>query len=130
MIDLGDSSLKLMALVLGSACYRNSLLEGLHRGPFPESDTGDNSDIRVVGPHGEVPWNQVSRFDDREMKDLMKKVVDRLYTCLRVALIEDLDAEKSDWLISRHSKMAANWDEPKIDEGIFKSVEFQSPTSK
>ncbi|MFN3167004.1 MAG: hypothetical protein ACE37H_08065 [Phycisphaeraceae bacterium] len=62
---------------------RNTSLENLHAGVTPVSETGDGSDIRVTDAGGrEIPWSEVSRLNDDEMKVLMKQVVDRLYTCL------------------------------------------------
>ncbi|WP_258869771.1 hypothetical protein [Paracoccus thiocyanatus] len=43
--------------------------------------TGDFSDVVVVDAEGNrIPWTEVSRFDDDEMRDLMRQVVNRLYT--------------------------------------------------
>jgi hypothetical protein len=56
-------------------CFRNTKLEDLHAGTSPSSKTGDYSDVKVVTPYGEIPWNQVSRFNDDEMKELMIDVV-------------------------------------------------------
>lgn len=46
-------------------------LEQLHRGIIPSSQTGDFSDVKVVSPFGEVPWNEVSRISECEMRELM-----------------------------------------------------------
>ena len=40
---------------------------------------GDFSDVVVNSPYGAIPWSQVSRFDDQEMKRLIVDVVDRTY---------------------------------------------------
>ena len=53
-------------------CVRNTYLEDLHAGTFPDSKTGDYSDVKVVSPYGEIPWNQLGRISDEEMKKLMK----------------------------------------------------------
>src|SRR6516165_11754862 len=58
-------------------CFRNSMLEDLHAGISPSSAAGDYSDITVTSPYGVIPWNNVSRFNDDEMKRLMIDVVDR-----------------------------------------------------
>jgi hypothetical protein len=39
--------------------------------------------VKVVTPYGEIPWSQLSRISDSEMKALMIDVVDRVYTYLR-----------------------------------------------
>ena len=49
---------EVMALCLVNACVRNSL-EDLHAGIFPSSESGDFTDVKVVSPYGEIPWNQV-----------------------------------------------------------------------
>ena len=60
-----------LAKYLVQQCFRNSVLENLHAGKAPESIAGDYSDVVVLTPAGEIPWRQVSRFDDQEMKTLM-----------------------------------------------------------
>ena len=60
-------------------CFRNSVLEDLHAGISPSSAAGDYSDVLVNSPYGAIPWPQVSRFNDEEMKKLIVDVVDRTY---------------------------------------------------
>lgn len=60
-------------------CFRNSELEDLHAGTTPSSNTGDYSDVVVRTPFAEIPWRELSRFEDREMKALMIDVVNRTY---------------------------------------------------
>ena len=56
-------------------------MEDLHAGKFPVTKTGDFSDVKVIDGEGhEIPWNELSRFDDAGMKKLMKQVVSRIYT--------------------------------------------------
>jgi hypothetical protein len=45
-------------------CFPNSKLENLHAGKSPRSKTGDYTDVKVVTPYGEIPWNEVSRLND------------------------------------------------------------------
>jgi hypothetical protein len=66
---------KLMVL----ECFRNSGLEDLHAGISPSSAAGDYSDVVVNSPYGSIPWPQVSRLNDEEMKELMIDVVDGTY---------------------------------------------------
>ena len=68
-----------LAKYLVQQCFRNSVLENLHAGKAPDSIAGDYSDVVVLTPAGEIPWRQVSRFDDQEMKTLMIDVVNRTY---------------------------------------------------
>src|SRR5258708_7860120 len=60
-------------------CFRNSALEDLHAGISPSSAAGDYSDVLVNSPYGTIPWPQISRLNDEEMKQLMIDVVDRTY---------------------------------------------------
>ncbi len=69
-----------LAKMLAAICVRNTYLEDLHAGTTPSSKTGDYSDVKVVTPYGEIPWNDLSRFDDDEMKKLVKEVVNNLYS--------------------------------------------------
>jgi hypothetical protein len=69
-------------LALGMAvwCVRNTCIEDIHAGVEPHSQAGDCSDVKVVTPYGEIPWNKLSRISNDEMRAFMKQVVDRLYT--------------------------------------------------
>lgn len=87
MLDPTDPDLQQamekMAKAFTVLAVRNTYLEDLHAGVVPHSETVDGSDIMVTDASGrEIPWAEVSRFNDAEMKVLMKQVVDRLYTCL------------------------------------------------
>ena len=80
--DLQEAMEK-MAKAFAVLAVRNTFLEDLHAGIVPHSETGDGSDIMVTDAIGQkISWTEVSRFNDEEMKVLMKQVVDRLYTCL------------------------------------------------
>lgn len=63
-------------------CFRNGPIEGLHTGIFPDTKSGDYSDVKVVSPYGEIPWNQVARISQAEMKLIMQEAVNRAYTLL------------------------------------------------
>lgn len=57
---------------------RNSEIENIHAGKFPSSKTGDYSDVKVVTPYGEIPWNELSRISQKEMgeiKDSFRKSI-------------------------------------------------------
>jgi ligand-binding SRPBCC domain-containing protein len=84
---------KLMAL----ECFRNSRLEDLHAGIYPSSQIGDYSDVKVVTPYGEIPWERLGRFSDDEMKLLMIDVVDHCYEFLS----ELLDQRSAAVLVKR-----------------------------
>jgi hypothetical protein len=68
-----------LAKLIVLECFRNSGLEDLHAGISPSSAAGDYSDVVVNSPYGSIPWPQVSRLNDEEMKELMIDVVDRTY---------------------------------------------------
>lgn len=61
--------------------FRNRL-EDIHAGTFPSSKAGNGSDIKVVSPYGEIPWNRLGRISDTEMKQINKGTVDYLYNFL------------------------------------------------
>ena len=47
----------------------------------PVTQTGDHSDVTVIDGDGpRIPWNNVSHFDDDALRDLMRQLVDRVYT--------------------------------------------------
>jgi len=68
-----------LAKLIVLECFRNSALEDLHAGISPSSAAGDYSDVVVNSPYGPIPWPQISRLNDEEMKQLMIDVVDRTY---------------------------------------------------
>lgn len=72
--NLKDEDLAIVEVMVNGA--RNSdFFENLHSGKFPSSATGDYSDVKVVTPFGEIPWNKLSRISDEEMgplKDSMR----------------------------------------------------------
>ena len=105
---------KTFAKMVAAACVRRGQLEGLHAGITPISHTGDYSDVFVVDAEGRrIPWTDVSRIDQAEMKDLMVGVIDRLYTFFArtlfaakedVAFNAALDRTVLPWI--------KDWDEP------------------
>jgi hypothetical protein len=99
-----------MAKVLSEVCFRNSKLEDLHSGVSPASAEGDYSDVRVVTPYGEIPWNEVSRLNDDEMKALMMDVVDRVFTFL----------QHSDLL--NYAPSSRRWREPRLNQELMRTV--------
>lgn len=106
-MDHKDS--KELAIGMTVLCVRNTYLEELHAGKFPASATGDYSDVKVVTPYGEIPWKDLSRISDDEMRRLMRDVVDSNYSMLRRLDIPEFDEE-----LRRFGKRrASRWDEPK-----------------
>jgi len=68
--------------MLVGLCVRNTELENLHAGESPISLTGDYSDVKVVSPVGEIPWTNLSRISDEEMRTLMIEMVNKVFTFL------------------------------------------------
>lgn len=100
-----------LAKAMAMLCVRNSRLEDLHAGVVPVTKTGDWSDVIVLDADGNrIPWRDVSRIDDEEMRSLMRDVVNRLYTFQLHAGNPALQAEIEKWM-----SVAGKWDEPQID---------------
>jgi hypothetical protein len=77
-------------------CVRNTCIEDIHAGIEPHSPAGDFSDVKAVTPAGEIPWSRLSRMRNDEMREFMKRVVDRLYT------------DCCDWMIPNSSRAWIN----------------------
>jgi hypothetical protein len=99
------------AKALVETCVRNTGLEDLHAGIFPDSEVGDYSDVKVVSPYGEIPWTKLSRISDEEMKRLMIEVVDRVFTFLSYP--DELAVL---------SAQAGKWNRPRLDPNLMKTV--------
>ena len=87
-ISTDPQVLKRLAKYLAQQCFRNTMLEDLHAGITPNSQTGDYTDVLVRSPCGEIPWPRVSRLSDEEMKALMIDVVNKTYRAL-IVLFDD-----------------------------------------
>ncbi len=99
-----------LAKVIAMMCVRNSKLENIHAGLVPITRTGDYSDVVVLDADGRrIPWTEVSHIDDSQMRDLMKDIVNRLYTFQ----MRSGEPEFQAW-IDRWARMAAKWDEPEL----------------
>jgi hypothetical protein len=93
-------------------CFRNSMLEDLHAGVSPSSAAGDYSDVTVSSPYGVIPWNQVSRLNDDEMKQLMIDVVDRAYRFIHMLFDETTGSELL-LLLAQHDPLP-RWNAPTL----------------
>ena len=97
-----------IAKTLTSMCVRNTELEDIHAGKGIVTRTGDYSDVTIIDADGnEIPWNEASRIDDNEMKILMKRIVNRIYTFLIQG--ENPRFQKQ---INYYKQLAGKWDEP------------------
>jgi hypothetical protein len=98
-----------LAKLMARDCFRNTMLEDLHAGKVPSSQTGDYSDVKVVTPYGEIQWNRLSRLSDEEMKALMMDVVDHCYDFI-VELCSPQGREIIETI--KHRDELSAWNEP------------------
>ena len=66
--------------ILALMSVRQLMLETLHRGLIPITRIGDYSAVVVNADGRRIPWTEVSRFGEDEMRDLMQEIVTKLYT--------------------------------------------------
>ena len=114
MKDANQALAALLAKSIAALCVRNTFLEDLHAGITPSSQSGDYADVKVGTPYGEIPWREVSRISDEEMKRLMKEIVDKLYTFL----CRQEDSEFLEAFLTLGGRYTARWDEPRMDDGF------------
>lgn len=101
-----------LAKTMAMLCVRNTHLETIHAGKTPVTRTGDWSDVTVVDADGNrIPWTDASHISDNEMRDLMRDIVNRLYTFHLCAEDPGLQAEIERWMT-----VAGKWGEPEIDQ--------------
>jgi hypothetical protein len=102
------------AKVMAAACVRRGYLEKLHSGFTPVTRSGDYSDVKVIDAEGrEIPWTQVSRINDDEMKMLITGVVNRMYTFLARTLFSAEEDEGFQHALNRAAApWTSGWDEP------------------
>ena len=113
---------KIMAMI----CIRNTRLEDLHAGLQPVTLTGDYSDVKVIDGTGRtIPWREVSHLDDLQMADLMREVVDRLFT---FHMRRD-DPSFRDHL-DRWMAASNKWDNPVLDKAFLDAVAGQGGARK
>ena len=106
-----------LAKIMAMLCVRNTQLETLHAGLTPITRTGDYSDVVVLDADGRrIPWTEVSRFDEDEMRALMRDIVNRLYTFHLHA-----DEPKLQATIERWMGVADKWDAQEIDTRMISS---------
>ena len=105
---------KRLAKFMAQQCFRNTELEKLHAGTVPSSQAGDFTDVKVVTPYGEIPWSQLSRLSDQEMKVLMIDVVNKTYTYLSMLFATSPAA--IDAIIDglEQVDMVPHWNDPEI----------------
>ena len=87
---------------------RNTELENLHTGITPSSKTGDFSDVKVVTPYGEIPWEKLSRISDTEMRTLMLDVEQSIEVGLNA--LENAPAEVIEQKVKILEEIGPSWD--------------------
>lgn len=103
-----------LARIMALLCVRNTQLEVLHSGLAPVTRTGDYSDVFVMDADGRrIPWVEVARIDDAEMRALMREIVNRIYTFHLEANDPKLQAQIERWM-----GVATTRDEPEIDTNM------------
>ena len=106
-----------LAKAMALMCVRNgTILENVHAGIVPVSRTGDFSDVLVHdADRRRIPRTEVShfRFGDEAMHDLMRQIVNRLYT-YRL----NIDDPHLHDEIERWRSVFDRWDEPDLDQGL------------
>ena len=101
--------------IMTAACVRCGYLEKLHAGITPITRTGDFSDVKVIDADGrEIPWNQISRINQDEMKTLITGVVNRIHTFLARTIFSTTEDKAFMQAVDRAATpWTKNWDEPK-----------------
>ena len=102
--------------ILTAACVRRGGLEKLHSGITPVTRTGDYSDVKVIDGEGrEIPWNQVSRINQQEMKALMIGVANRIHTFLTRTLFSATQDKAFEQAVNQAATpWTRAWDEPQF----------------
>jgi len=95
-------------------CFRNTELENLHAGIGPSSKAGDYSDVKVISPYGEIPWTELSRLNDEEMKKLTIEVVNKTYTFLSLLFASSPKTLELVLTGLQEFDAALYWNEPEI----------------
>jgi hypothetical protein len=91
------------------------VLEDLHSGEVPISESSDYSDVKVITPDQEIPWSDLSRFDDREMKALMIDVVNRCDQVLAIVFSTPVGDKLIEELGRRD--LVSYWNDPEWTRG-------------
>lgn len=113
-----------LAKIMAMLCVRNTHLEAIHAGRTPVTHTGDWSDVTVVDADGRrIPWADVSHITDDEMRELMRDIVNRLYTFHLCADEPGLQAKIEKWMA-----VAGKWDDPEIDHRMIGGCGTQPET--
>jgi len=116
--ELMDGQHTLIRFITEKA-IRNSL-EDLHTGIFPSTKTNDYSDVKVITPYGEIPWNDISRISDKELRTLMMEIEIKLHntfsSLIPKLIMNNINNDGTEQLMTLIDKMyerGVSWDIPK-----------------
>lgn len=115
-----ETFIKRLSKLLVVQAFRNGPIEDIHAGEGPSSKTGDFTDVKVVSPYGEIPWAELSRITDDEMRGMMIRAVNMVFTILW----EMLDGPCGDNLLAAlfNVNPLPDWNEPEIVPGWQKII--------
>jgi len=117
-VDDGERIAANLSKIMGMICIRNTRLEDLHAGMQPVTLTGDYSDVSVVDGTGQtIPWRQVSHIDDAKMADLMREIVNRLFTFHMRRDDQSFRDHLDRWMTASNK-----WDNPALDTAFLDEV--------
>jgi hypothetical protein len=102
-----------LAKTMAMLCVRNTHIETLHAGKTSEKKTGDVTVVDAYEKH--IAVTDFSRISDKEMRDLIRDIVNRLYTFHLRTDEPGLKAE-----IEKRMAVSGRWDEPEIDTMMLK----------
>ena len=109
-----------LAKLLALMCVENSKLEQYRLGLSPVTRTGDYSDVMVVDADGRhIPWRRVARLDTDEMRETMRDIVDKLYTCLM-----NFESPQFGALCNHRRQDVSEWARPRQEPGLLKQMEL------
>ena len=75
--------------------------------------------MTVVDADGQrIPWPEVSRVDDEGVRDLMRRIVNRLCTFHVKAGERDFQ-----WIVDHWLPVARGWDLPGLDEAFMREIQ-------
>lgn len=115
--------LKRLASSMAVNCVRNTIIESYHAGIVIHSLTGDFTDVKVVTPYGEIPWNEVSKISDKEMMAFNKEVVNNVYSFLHYLLHPEKKVFRNKFMEEMDKLYPQNWDDPKLNESMKRLIE-------
>jgi len=113
-VQASDLVRKRLAKLMALRCFRNTTLEDLHAGIFPTSQSGNYTDVKVVSPYGEIPWQRLGRFSDDQMRTLMIDVVNHCYAFL----IELFESQRGEQIVEllKVQDVQPRWKEPELPQ--------------